>query len=118
IPDDFVFGQIDTRQQKRDWFNSVVDKATNWLDSKRRDDMSSHVDENIGKLEMMNQMFETMQLSLTRFKTAAYPPDLMINMPIDSCDIYEFYRAREMIELGRHIAEKALDAFEQGSCSP
>ncbi|MDO6804728.1 patatin-like phospholipase family protein, partial [Wenyingzhuangia sp. 1_MG-2023] len=23
IPDDFVFGQIDTRQQKRDWFNSV-----------------------------------------------------------------------------------------------
>ncbi|MFK4753410.1 patatin-like phospholipase family protein [Oceanobacter antarcticus] len=118
MPDDFVFAREDTGQQKRDWFNSVVDKATSWLDSKRRADASSHVDENIGKLEMMNQMFETMQLSLTRFKTAAYPPDLMINMPIESCEMYEFYRAKEMIELGRHIAEKALDAFEQGSCSP
>ncbi|WP_028292742.1 patatin-like phospholipase family protein [Oceanobacter kriegii] len=122
LPTDFVFEeQGEERPQKQAWFNTVVDKATHWLESKRGEDAHDatlQVDENIGKLEMINQMFETMQLSLTRFKTAAYPPDLMINMPMESCEMYEFYRATEMIDLGYHIANKALDAYEQGSASP
>ncbi|WP_221801272.1 patatin-like phospholipase family protein [Oceanobacter mangrovi] len=120
MPDDFGFLPAETNKpQKQAWFNSVVDKATNWLESRKGgDDVSEHVDENIGKLEMINQMFETMQLSLTRFKTAAYPPDLLIKMPMESCEMYEFYRARELIALGYHIANQALDAYEHGGASP
>lgn len=117
MPDDFVF-ETDGGQLRQDWFNTVVERASDWFDSKKQGGARRQLDENIGKFEMINSMFETMQLTLTRFKTAAYPPDLMINMPLDSCEMYEFYRAREMIALGYHIANKALDAYESGSCSP
>jgi hypothetical protein len=33
----------------------------------------------------------------------------------DACTIYEFWRAQEMIELGRLAAAKALDQLEAGN---
>jgi NTE family protein len=38
------------------------------------------------------------------------PPELVIRIPRDACLFYEFWRAREVIEIGRVEAEKALDA--------
>jgi NTE family protein len=62
-------------------------------------------------------MFEVMQSSLTKFKTAGYPPDLMIKIPTSCCQMYEFYRAEEMIRIGYRIASEALDAYEMGHSS-
>jgi NTE family protein len=118
IPDDFFHQNNDGQPQKQIWLDTVIEKASTWFDNKKQSGERNQIDANIGKFEMMNSMFETMQLSLTRFKTAAHPPDLMIRMPLDACEMYEFYRASEMIALGYHIANKALDAFENGGCSP
>lgn len=41
-------------------------------------------------------------------KLAAYSPDVTIEIPKNACGIFEFYRAKELIELGRRKAEKAL----------
>jgi NTE family protein len=40
------------------------------------------------------------------------PPDLLIRVPHNACMFYEFWRASELIERGREIAETALDDFE------
>ncbi|MCY0965849.1 patatin-like phospholipase family protein [Parathalassolituus penaei] len=122
MPDDFALGsEQEEREEKQAWLESIFAKAGSWFDkadSKRiATNTARQIDENIGKFEIMNNMLETMQLSLTRFKTAAYPPDLMINLPMTSCEMYEFYRASEMIALGYHIANKALDAYESGGAS-
>jgi NTE family protein len=37
------------------------------------------------------------------------PPELVIRIPRDACQFYEFWRARELIDVGRREAEKALD---------
>lgn len=63
-------------------------------------------------LELVNLSFETMQSSLTQYKIAGYPPDLVIDVPKRLCRFFEFYRAPELIELGRIVASDALDAYE------
>jgi NTE family protein len=51
---------------------------------------------------------DLMQNSIARMKLASYTPDIVIDVPRDACLFYEFYRAEEMIELGRECARAAL----------
>ncbi|AYC33362.1 alpha/beta hydrolase [Pseudomonas cavernae] len=64
-------------------------------------------------LELINQSFEVMQTSLAQYKIAGYPPDILINVPKRACRFFEFYKAPELIELGRQIASDTLDKYEQ-----
>lgn len=64
-------------------------------------------------LELINQSFEVMQNSLAQYKIAGYPPDILINVPKRACRFFEFYRAQELIQLGRQIASETLDKYEQ-----
>jgi NTE family protein len=56
---------------------------------------------------------DAMQASIARCKLAAYPPDLLIEIPINTCGAHEFYRAAEVIEAGEYWAERALDRFSE-----
>jgi len=64
-------------------------------------------------LELINQSFEVMQSSLTQYKIAGYPPNVLVNIPKRACRFYEFYKAPELIKLGQIIASDALDKYEQ-----
>ena len=77
---------------------------------------SSHVLGNVGPaslLELVNQSFEAMQSSLTQYKIAGYPPDILINVPKRVCRFFEFHKAPELIMLGRQIASDTLDKYER-----
>lgn len=102
-------------QQKKDWFETVIDTASGFLLKRNAEEAKAETNKNLGKLEMLSQTLEIIQASLSRFKTAGYPPDLLIRIPREACEIYEFYRADEMIRLGYHIANRALDDYERGS---
>lgn len=62
-----------------------------------------------GLLEQMSRALDTMQAQLTRLQLALDPPDVLVKVPHDACYFYEFWRARELIEVGRRAAEQALD---------
>ncbi|MDX1722402.1 MAG: patatin-like phospholipase family protein [Pseudomonas sp.] len=64
-------------------------------------------------LELINQSFEVMQTSLAQYKIAGYPPDILINVPRRACRFFEFYKAPELIMLGRQIARDTLEKYEQ-----
>jgi len=51
-----------------------------------------------------------MQERIARVQLALEPPELLIRIPRDACQFYEFWRAAELIEIGRREAETALDA--------
>ncbi|MCQ4270104.1 MULTISPECIES: patatin-like phospholipase family protein [Pseudomonas] len=75
----------------------------------------SRVLENVGPaslLDLVNQSFEVMQTSLAQYKIAGYPPDVLINVPKRVCRFFEFYKAPELIQLGRQIASDTLDSYE------
>ena len=64
-----------------------------------------------GWIDTLTQALELMQENLTGFRLAADRPDLVIEIPRNASAVYEFYRASELIELGRERAERALKAW-------
>ncbi|EQB35514.1 hypothetical protein M947_09525 [Sulfurimonas hongkongensis] len=59
-----------------------------------------------------NKSFETMQGSVARMKLAAYPPDIEITIPRNLCSMFEFTRAKEIIEYGYKITKETLEKHE------
>ncbi len=51
----------------------------------------------------------SMQNMIQRFQLAISPPDVLIEIPFDSCGMLEFHRAKEQIALGRKLAKQVLD---------
>jgi NTE family protein len=64
-----------------------------------------------GAMELLNQAMDLMQANLARLRLAAYPPDLLIEIPRNVSLAYEFYRAKELIELGRMRTKQQLDRW-------
>ena len=63
----------------------------------------------------MNRTIDIAQSALARHTLAAYPPDLLIEVPRTTCRSLEFHRAVDVIAVGRELAMRALDAFETGA---
>jgi NTE family protein len=75
-------------------------------------------DDDSGFIDIVSKSIDAMQSTISRLKLATYSPDLLIEIPKNACTIYEFDRARELIEIGRCEAEQALklmktDDFER-----
>jgi NTE family protein len=68
--------------------------------------------------EVMNRTIDIAQAALARHTLAAYPPDLLIEIPRSACRSLDFHRAAEVIEVGRQLAVQALDQFEQPRFAP
>ncbi|OBF81932.1 esterase [Mycobacterium sp. 852002-51163_SCH5372311] len=66
----------------------------------------------LGSFEVMNRTIDIAQSALARHTLAAYPPDLLIEVPRSTCRSLEFHRAVEVIAAGRELATSALDALE------
>ena len=79
-----------------------------WMD--RLGDESAKPTHRFGLMEVMSRALDTMQERIARVQLALEPPELLIRIPRDACQFYEFWRAAELIEIGRREAEKALDA--------
>jgi NTE family protein len=66
----------------------------------------------MGSFEVMNRTIDIAQSALARHTLAAYPADLLIEVPRTTCRSLEFHRAVEVIAAGRSLAMRALDALE------
>jgi len=71
--------------------------------------VNHHEPDESGFFDVISQSIDCMQSSIARFKLAANAPDILIEIPKNSCTIYEFDRARELIEIGRRETERTLD---------
>lgn len=69
----------------------------------------------LGGLEVMNRTIDIAQSALARHTLAAYPPDLLIEVPRTVCRSLDFHRANEVIEIGQELASAALDALDTES---
>ena len=69
----------------------------------------------LGSFAVMNRTIEIAQAALARHQLAAYPPDLLIEIPRTACRSLDFHRAAEVIELGHEIAAQALDSLNLDS---
>lgn len=85
-------------------------RMTAWVERHIGQRMREEPDDDIGLTEIMARSLDTMQAQIARVQMALDPPELVIRIPRDACLFYEFWRARELIAIGREEADKALDA--------
>ncbi len=64
----------------------------------------------LGLFDLLNRSFETMQNAISATKLASYAPDIVIEIPRDTCGSYEFYRAQEVIRIGYQSAASGIAA--------
>ena len=81
-----------------------------WVERHFGDDEKDEPQHRFRLMEVMSRALDTMQERIARVQLALEPPELLIRIPRDACEFYEFWRAPELIALGRREAEKALDA--------
>jgi NTE family protein len=66
----------------------------------------------LGSFEVMNRTIDIAQAALARHTLAAYPPDLLIEVPRTACRSLEFHRAAEVIEIGHELTAQAVKTLE------
>ncbi len=64
--------------------------------------------DDLGLFDLLNNSFETMQNAITNIKLATYSPDVVIEIPRETCKAHEFYRARELVEVGYERAAEGM----------
>ncbi|CAN5483935.1 patatin-like phospholipase family protein [soil metagenome] len=72
----------------------------------------------LGSFEVMSRTIDIAQAALARHTLAAYPPDLLIEVPRTTCRSLEFHRAAEMIEIGQELAAIAFDTLQLPRSAP
>ena len=63
----------------------------------------------LGITDVTWMSLDAMGSLITRYRLAALPPDILVNVAADSAKAMDFHRAAELIELGRNLTEAALD---------
>ena len=81
------------------------------------DDVRESAMPKLGSFAVMMRTIDIAQAALARHQMAAYPPDVLIEVPRTACRSLDFHRAAEVIALGHELAARALDRLETGENS-
>ncbi len=99
------------KEREKDSQGGMVDKLKEFMDSFSSD--KSPTETEPGLLAVMIRSLDIMEAALTRQHLAIHQPDLVIQIPKNACMVHEFHRARNVIDLGFELADKAFSEYEQ-----
>jgi NTE family protein len=83
---------------------SIETRISKFID-KLQDSVLDSFNINLDAFDIANQAFDAMQSTIARQKLAAYPPDLILDIPQNLCGTMEFDKAEQVIDYGYHAAE-------------
>ena len=67
--------------------------------------------EKFGYFDLINQSISLLTDHISRLSIEKYPPDILIEVSHDVCGTYDFYRAEELVEIGRYAAVKSINEY-------
>ncbi len=67
--------------------------------------------ENYGYFDVVNRTISLATNNMAQKNLKMYSPDLLINVSRDSCGTYDFFKAVELVEAGRHATRQSLKSF-------
>lgn len=70
-------------------------------------------DDELSYFDLINKTISLMTHRIAQIVLEKHPPDVLIEISKQSAELFDFYRAAELIEVGRAAAIKVLDAAEQ-----
>lgn len=96
--------QVKEPEKEHSYHQKVID----FIEGLQRKGNHRKEEGDIGFFDVISKSLDVMQSTIATFKLAAYTPDIIIELPKSVSEIYEFERARELIDIGRRAAEKTL----------
>ena len=65
----------------------------------------------LGVLDIIIKSMNIMENTLAQTQLITYSPDMVIELPRNVCNFYEFHRAQEMIDIGREKTKSVLASY-------
>lgn len=69
-------------------------------------------EEKLGYFDLINKTLSLMTYHITQLTLEDYTPDILVNISRHACGTFDFYKAEEVVEIGRYAAIKSLDAYK------
>ena len=67
--------------------------------------------EKLGYFNLINKTIALLTYQVAKMTIEKYPPDILINVSRDTCSTFDFYKAEELVEIGRHAAVISLEEY-------
>ena len=96
-------------QSKIDEFQAHLQKI---LPQGLKDKQSSSNEEKLGYFDLLDKTISLMTHHMAQMTLKLSEPDVLIEVSRDSCGTYDFFKARELIDMGREATREAMDQFE------
>lgn len=88
--------------------NSTYEKTMEFINEKWSSFFKNGKHKRSGFFDLITQSIYAMQMKLTQVSIEKYNPDMVIEISRKACEIFEFYRAEEMIQYGKNQLDKCL----------
>jgi NTE family protein len=93
-------------QKKIDEFQAHLKKILPRVPSGKKE--PGH-EENLGYFNLIDKTISLMTYHMAQLSLKQFEPDVLIEISRDSCGTYDFFKAGELVEMGREATGKALD---------
>lgn len=67
----------------------------------------------VGYYSLLSNTTSAMIHRIAEMSIEKHKPDLVINIPHDSANTFDFFRAKELIELGQNAAKESILQFNE-----
>ncbi|HAW79739.1 MAG TPA: esterase [Balneola sp.] len=94
------------KQRKRYWFESILPDSIKELTKSEEKKIES-----FSLFELMESTFSFTQDRLTELMIEHYKPDILVEVPRETCDTFEFYKSKQLVEIGARAFRNALVKF-------
>lgn len=96
-------------KEKQSYYQSLLEKFNTSLHQL----ISNDKKKKLGYFDIMNDSFEIMRDQLVKLSLENNPPDILIETPRHICNIYDFYKADELIEIGHKETVKSIKNYNK-----
>ena len=90
------------QEKIRDFYNHLL---------KRHPQEDEDEDDNLGYFSLLTRTIDLMTMQMADLALHKYHPDILVEISHESCSIFDFYKAEEMLETGRQVARATLDSY-------
>lgn len=68
-----------------------------------------------GYFNLINKTVGLLTNQISKMLIEKYPPDILINISRESCGVFDFYKAEELVEIGKYAAIKSITEYKNKS---
>ncbi len=67
--------------------------------------------EKLGYFDLINKSISLLTYHIAELSIEKYPPDILVEVSQNACGIFDFYKAEELVEIGRYAAINSIDEY-------